>query len=105
MIRWIGWDVELERTEHDEEVIYWEDDDEDGEIEEEELKTKNVTIKPLDKVPIDGPSRSLKYETRAYKMDRYGLTKDGHAINVDSYCTLLTDIQDTYVTLHQDRDD
>ena len=47
MIRWIGWDVELERAEHDEDVIYWESENENDTINTEDIKHKKVHVNPL----------------------------------------------------------
>ena len=89
MVRWIGWDVELERTDHEEEVADWDnedDDEEDDEVDGDDIKTKKVQVNALGKEPIDGPSRSIMYNTLSFKLDHYGLTKDGQAISVDTYC-------------------
>lgn len=37
-------------------------------------------------------------------MDRYGLTTEGKAINVDTYCLRLANNADTYVQLFMDYD-
>ena len=102
MIRWIGWDVELDRKESKEEIAN--NSDSDGFGSEKEIDTKLVTVKPLGEEPRDGPSRKFKYRNKEYVFDRYGLTVDGHGICVDAYCVMLASIPNTYVVLHMDKD-
>ena len=60
MIRWIGWDIDLNREKH-----------------------------PVKKVPIDGQSKSFMFNQSQYKFSHYGLTTtgDGLTINTDQLIT------------------
>ena len=77
IVRWIGWDVELQRTVETKTVIL------EG---EEQLEIK---IEKLGRLPKDGENREFLYRGKKYKFNRYGLTKYGEAICVDSYCLWL----------------
>ena len=69
------------------------------------ISPSKIVIEPIGRVPKDGSSRTFKYHGHSFKFDRYGLTKDGHAICLDAYCVLLASLPDTYVNLLQDRDE
>ena len=89
LIRWIGWDVELSRS--------------DSEIKNSQDET--IQIKSFgEKVPVDGKTEEIRCLGQRVKFDRYGLTKDGQAVCVDAYCLTVAEIPQTYVTLMQDRD-
>ena len=89
LIRWIGWDVELSRS--------------DSEIKNSEDQT--IQIKSLgEKKPVDGETEECLCLGQRVKFDRYGLTKDGKAVCVDAYCLSVAEIPQTYVILMQDRD-
>ena len=95
MIRWIGWDVELDRKEQEIALnLLFHDDSDD------ETAVKEVKVEPLDRIPKDGKSRHFTYKDHDYKFDRYGLTEDGEAICVDAYAVLLASQPNTYVILH-----
>ena len=104
MIRWIGWDVELEREAFEKKMTFWNDDNSDGSIDSDEIEIRTELVEPLGKVPIDGGSRLFEYKKKTYKFDRYGLTYEGHAVCVEAYCVLLAAIENAYVVLHMDKD-
>ena len=75
-IRWIGWDVE--RQQEKEKVVKTDQSDEEDWVPNEDfLKTT---------------------------FNRYGLTKDREAVCVDMHCLQLASLDNTYVILHQDKD-
>ena len=85
LVRWIGWDIELDREERS--------------FREKEYK------------PIDGYSKSfnIKDGSKAdlftfYKFDYYGLTKFGEPINLDSYCLRMANYRNVHVYLFQNWD-
>ena len=89
LVRWIGWDVELERTQRP-----FLRDAPDG-------KGK------VPKLPVDGPSEPFHVGSnvfKRYKFGRYGLTCKGEAVNVDQYCLRLASYAKTHVYLFQNWD-
>ena len=52
--------------------------------------------------PVDGSVNPFEYKSEEYKLDRYGLTVKGHAINVQEYCCRLANNKSTHVLLFQD---
>ena len=92
IVRWIGWDVELERTHHSKNM----------KIEGDNKKEETVTVEPLvfpENHKEDRQSKKFMCNKKNYKFDRYGLDKDGKAISVDSYCLKLATNKSTYVIL------
>ena len=74
-VRWIGYDLDLTRQD-----------------------------KPFGNEPIDGPSREVFFGHSEVVLGQYGLTVDGQAVCVDSYCVDIANYKSTHVVLFKDRD-
>ena len=100
VIRWLGWDVELERADHVKEM----------KKEGDAKAVEKVHIEQIGRLPKDEDklgqkgSKKFTFHNRRYKFDRYALDKDGKAISLDSYCLKLAGHKSTYVILQQDMD-
>jgi len=85
LVRWIGWDIELDR-------------------EEREFSERDYN-------PVDGNSKSFTRKGakgaeafKFYKFDHYGLTVQGEPLNLDSYCLRMANIDRVHVYLFQNWD-
>ena len=85
IIRWIGWDIELDRKERP--FILDGGNPIDGESESF--------------IVNDGRKESMM---KFYKFDHYGLTTRGEPINVDEYCARMANYRNVHVFLFQNWD-